>query len=52
MLLCARHHRAVHHHGWEVTIAADGATRVPAPAGITPTNQACATSATYKPATD
>ena len=36
VLLYARHHLAVHHHGWEVTIAADGLPESRPPAWINP----------------
>nr|MDT0663721.1 hypothetical protein [Micromonospora sp. DSM 115978] len=36
VLLCRHHHRAVHHHGWDVTIAPDGLPEFLPPAWIDP----------------
>ncbi|HEX7745975.1 MAG TPA: DUF222 domain-containing protein [Micromonosporaceae bacterium] len=40
VLLCARHHRVVHHDGWQVRIAADGHPEFVPPAWIDPRQQA------------
>ncbi|HEX7744613.1 MAG TPA: DUF222 domain-containing protein [Micromonosporaceae bacterium] len=39
VLLCARHHRVVHHDGWQVHIAADGHPEFTPPAWIDPQQQ-------------
>ena len=37
--LCDHHHRVVHHHGWDVSIAADGRPEFRPPAWIDPDQQ-------------
>ncbi|HSV67701.1 MAG TPA: HNH endonuclease, partial [Mycobacteriales bacterium] len=36
VLLCGHHHRAVHHNGWDVHIAADGLPELLPPPSIDP----------------
>ena len=37
VLLCGRHHRTIHHHGWDVDLAPDGHPRFHPPPWIDPT---------------
>jgi hypothetical protein len=39
VLLCGHHHRVIHHHGWNVTIAPDGLPTFYPPAWIDPDRQ-------------
>jgi hypothetical protein len=39
VLLCDHHHRVIHHHGWDVRIAADGRPEFLPPAWIEPSRQ-------------
>jgi hypothetical protein len=39
VLLCDHHHRVVHHHGWDITMAADRRPDFRPPAWIDPDRQ-------------
>ncbi|GIJ34744.1 HNH endonuclease signature motif containing protein [Micromonospora sediminimaris] len=50
VLLCRHHHRQVHHHGWQVHLAADGHPEFIPPAWLDPDQRPCRNHLHHSPA--